>query len=78
MSLISLAWKIMTALPARAWTSITRRASHDRDLEYLLDCDNRTLADIGLLRSHLLAACNQPFWRDPMDCVGHQDLDLQR
>lgn len=75
MSLISLAWKIMITLPIRAWTAIIRRASHDRDLEYLLDCDSRALADIGLLHSHVRAVCNQPFWRDPMDALGHQELD---
>jgi hypothetical protein len=31
----------------------------------ILAQDDGMLADIGLSRSDVLAACNQPFWRDP-------------
>jgi uncharacterized protein YjiS (DUF1127 family) len=71
MGLISLTWKTKIKLPIRALTSIAKLASHwhaweshRRNLEILAQ-DDGMLADIGLSRSDVLAACNQPFWRDP-------------
>jgi uncharacterized protein YjiS (DUF1127 family) len=71
MGLISLTWKTKITQPNRALTSISQLVSHwrawesrRRDLEILAQ-DDGMLSDIGLSRSDVLAACNQPFWRDP-------------
>jgi uncharacterized protein YjiS (DUF1127 family) len=61
---------------ARTVAAIVRSASlcvkqlsktfrHRRDVEVLTDRDDRMLADIGLTRSDLCEAIDQPLWRDP-------------
>ena len=71
MGLIALAWKTKIKLLIRALTSITRFvshwrawASHRRNFEILAQ-DDGMLADVGLSRADVLAASDQPFWRDP-------------
>jgi uncharacterized protein YjiS (DUF1127 family) len=71
MGLISLTWKTKITQPIRALTSISQLVSHwrawesrRRDLEILAQDDGMP-SDIGLSRSDVLAACNQPFWRNP-------------
>jgi uncharacterized protein YjiS (DUF1127 family) len=70
MGLLSLTWKTMVKLPIRGLASMAQLASHwraweshRRNLEILAQ-DDGMLADVGLSRSDVLAACNQPFWRD--------------
>ena len=53
MSLIRRVWRIVVAI------------RHRRELAQLSDQDDRMLADIGLTRGDLRAACCEPFWRDP-------------
>ena len=78
MGLRSFTWETMIKLPIRAWASIVRWASRCRELESerrnleILACDERMLADIGLSRSQVLGALNQPFWRDPTKALAVQ------
>jgi len=56
------AWQMVIAL------------KHRRSLALLADCDDRTLADIGLMRSDLYAARSEPFWQEPTSIVAtHPD-----
>src|SRR5262245_66481127 len=52
------------ALARGAWRIVVA-FKHRRELAPLADCDDRTLADIGLTRSDLDAAGSEPLWQDP-------------
>jgi uncharacterized protein YjiS (DUF1127 family) len=45
--------------------SVVRALKHRREVMRLSDLDDRTLKDIGLLRSDVTGALDEPFHKDP-------------
>lgn len=46
-------------------TALVRAITHRREVRQLLDMDERSLRDIGLLRSDVVGALDQPWAKDP-------------
>lgn len=55
----------MMAGAARAVLSLGRALAHRRDVQLLLDLDERALKDIGLVRNDILGALAEPLIKDP-------------
>jgi uncharacterized protein YjiS (DUF1127 family) len=50
---------------------------HRHELERLVDCDDRMLADIGLTRADLRNAWSEPLWRDPTTALENRRAELR-
>ena len=46
-------------------TALVRAITHRREVRQLLDLDERSLRDIGLVRSDVIGALDQPWVNDP-------------
>jgi uncharacterized protein YjiS (DUF1127 family) len=72
--------RIAAPLPLAAWLAVTGRAlsgafqngaalaralRHRREIRALAELDDRTLKDIGLIRSDVSGALAEPFYRNP-------------